>query len=85
MSDEIRCWCGVEGTYEELFDDACLDRSCGGTGELSCECGGDQCVCHHHGATECPGCEDCLDEEEFAFGMEDALDDDEHLASEAEG
>lgn len=60
MSDEIiRCWCGVEGTYEELFDDSCLDQSCAGTGELHCECGGDQCVCHHHGATECPGCEDC--------------------------
>jgi hypothetical protein len=65
MSDEIiRCWCGVEGTYEELFDDACLDRTCGGTGELDCECGGDQCVCHHHGATECPGCEDCEGDED---------------------
>jgi hypothetical protein len=59
----IRCWCGVEGTYEELFDDASLDRTCGGTGELNCECGGDLCVCHHHGATECPGCDDCEGDE----------------------
>ena len=43
-----------------------LDASCGGSGMLQCRCGGDQCVCHHHGETECPGCPDC-----------DAFDDDD--------
>ncbi len=52
------CWCGATGTYDELFADD-LDDGCGGTGELTCYCGGDQCVCHHHGHAECPGCEDC--------------------------
>ena len=60
----ITCWCGETGTYEELFDDSGLDTRCGGTGELQCHCGGDLCVCHHHGATECFGCPDCEDQEE---------------------
>ena len=55
----ITCWCGAVGTYDELFDDDFLDESCGGTGQLNCYCGGDSCVCHNHGSTECPGCEDC--------------------------
>lgn len=55
----ITCWCGATGTYDELFDDDGLDDRCGGLGELHCQCGGDLCVCHHHGAVECPGCEDC--------------------------
>jgi hypothetical protein len=38
----IACWCGAKGTYDELFDDACLDQSCGGTGYVECSCGGDQ-------------------------------------------
>ena len=57
--DKIRCWCGAEGTYDELFDSEVFERGCGGSGTLDCECGGDQCVCHHHGEVECPGCEDC--------------------------
>lgn len=48
----IKCWCGAEGTYEQLFDDA---ERCGGSG--MCLCGGDNCVCHNHG--ECGGCADC--------------------------
>lgn len=42
-----------------IFDDAFLDETCGGTGILYCYCGGDQCYCHHHGETDCPGCDDC--------------------------
>lgn len=52
------CWCGAVGKYDELFASD-LDETCGGTGSLVCYCGGDQCVCHHHGETDCPGCEDC--------------------------
>jgi hypothetical protein len=55
----ITCWCGEEGTYDQLFSDDDLDSSCGGTGELDCHCGGDLCVCHNHGTIECSGCEDC--------------------------
>lgn len=55
----ITCWCGARGICEELFDDACLDEGCGGTGSLNCYCGGDQCVCHNHGEVECPGCDEC--------------------------
>ena len=61
------CWCGAQGTYEELFDDSTLGDSCGGLGELQCECGGDFCVCHHHGAVECPGCPDCESEEDYGW------------------
>ncbi len=60
VDDEIiTCWCGESGTYDELFDESGIDDSCGGTGTLQCICGGDFCVCHHHGEIECPGCEDC--------------------------
>lgn len=60
VDDEIiTCWCGTKGTYDKLFDDSGLPPTCGGSGHLHCECGGDLCVCHHHGETECPGCEDC--------------------------
>ena len=55
----FQCWCGASGTYEQLFDDSGLDDTCGGLGSLHCHCGGDLCVCHHHGEVECPGCEDC--------------------------
>ena len=55
------CWCGAQGTYEELFDESGLEDCCAGTGSLNCFCGGDQCVCHFHGQTECNGCEDCED------------------------
>ncbi len=59
--DEIvTCWCGEQGTAEELFSDDPFLDNCGGTGFLYCHCGGDLCVCHHHGQEiECPGCEDC--------------------------
>ena len=59
------CWCGAIGTYEEMFDDDCLEEGCGGTRTLHCECGGDHlCVCHHHGECECPGCPDCESEDD---------------------
>lgn len=57
----IECWCGESGPAYRIFDDAFLDDTCGGTGTLYCHCGGDQCCCHHHGETDCPGCEDCRD------------------------
>lgn len=65
LDDEeiITCWCGAQGTEEELFDDAVFREACGGSGILNCICGGDFCVCHHHGEVECPGCEDCGHEE----------------------
>lgn len=53
------CWCGVENPY---FSDEDLDDTCGGAGELYCYCGGDLCVCHNHGSSDCPGCPDCEDE-----------------------
>ena len=60
LDDEIiQCWCGAKGTYAELFDDSGKENGCGGTGIVRCECGGDFCVCHHHGEVECYGCEDC--------------------------
>jgi hypothetical protein len=61
--DEITCWCGAKGTYDELFDESGLDIGCGGTGWVDCHCGGDLCVCCHHGQEqECPGCDECQDE-----------------------
>lgn len=68
----IECWCGVKGTYEELFDDLDCDDGCNGTGSINCYCGGEQCVCHHHGEYECPGCEDC---EGGEYGDYDWFDD----------
>lgn len=58
---EVECWCGEKGKVTELYDVSGLDGTCGGLGELNCYCGGDLCICHHHGATECPGCADCED------------------------
>lgn len=69
----ITCWCGEKGTYDELFDDIGLDEGCGGSGFVYCYCGGDLCVCHHHGQeVECPGCEDCVpdDEDDYWPGNE---------------
>lgn len=79
QDDEIiTCWCGAQGTYDDLFDDACLDGGCAGTGTLNCYCGGDQCVCHHHGEAECPGCENCdHGEDGFDDGMDDYCDDED--------
>lgn len=71
--ERMRCWCGQEGTCDELFDDSGLDDTCGGLGILNCRCGGDLCVCHYHGETDCHGCEDC---EEPAD--DDDLEDDFH-------
>lgn len=59
----MKCWCGAKGSYEDLFDQSGLEESCAGTGLLSCFCGGDLCVCHHHGSAECPGCDDCRKDE----------------------
>lgn len=65
--DQLRCHCGELGTYEELFDDAGLEP-CGGLRTTQCVCGGDLCICHNHGETECPGCVDCNDgSDEEAF------------------
>lgn len=63
----ITCWCGAVGTYEEMFSDAYLERSCGGTGQLTCFCGGDFCVCHNHGSDECFGCDDCDGDDEHGW------------------
>lgn len=63
------CWCGEVGTYKELCDDSGLEATCGGLGSLNCFCGGDQCVCHHHGETDCPGCPEC---EELESEMEES-------------
>lgn len=60
-TENIKCWCGAEGTYEDLFDSSGLDNRCSGTGALYCHCGGDLCVCHHHGEDQCLGCPDCVD------------------------
>lgn len=68
----LRCWCGAEGTYDELFDDDGLDASCGGTGHVDCHCGGDLCVCHHHGQeVECPGCDECPERDGDYDGWDD--------------
>jgi len=68
----ITCWCGATGTYEELFDETGLPPGgCGGIGILNCECGGDLCVCHHHGEVECPGCRDCEDADENDWWEDD--------------
>ena len=54
------CRCGAKGRYEDLCDESGLDFDCGGTGHVYCYCGGDLCVCHHHGQEqECPGCSSC--------------------------
>jgi hypothetical protein len=66
----ITCWCGAVGTFDELFDVSGLPKSsdqCGGTGCIQCECGGDQCVCHHHGEIACEGCEGCEDPADYAW------------------
>lgn len=71
--DIITCWCGAEGTYDELFDDSGLPESCGGLGVMHCECAGSFCQCHNHGEVQCDGCEDCEDDwdEDDDFYYED--------------
>lgn len=66
----IECWCGAKGTFEELFDSEVFEHTCGGTGMLNCECGGDFCCCHNHGEVECPGCEDCEFDDDYDFEEE---------------
>ena len=57
--EQWRCWCGAEGTCDELFADDFGGGYCGGLGVLTCQCGGVLCVCHNHGEIQCPGCPDC--------------------------
>lgn len=65
LDDEVTCWCGASGPYRELFDQAVFQDTCGGLCVLYCLCGGDHCVCHHHGQVDCPGCEDCQREDDW--------------------
>lgn len=55
----MSCWCGEENPEYAATGPFGLDRTCGGSGALYCNCGGDLCVCHWHGEAECDGCEDC--------------------------
>ena len=64
--DQLQCWCGAVGTYDELFgEDPPLQ--CGGNGSTDCHCGGDQCVCHWHGEIPCDGCSDCATFDDFGY------------------
>lgn len=72
-TDIVRCWCGASGEYSQLFDEDGLEATCGGLGVLHCRCGGDFCVCHHHGEVQCFGCPDCGDVDDD----DDFMDDDE--------
>jgi hypothetical protein len=60
-----KCWCGTRNPYY-----APLPRRCEGYGHIDCLCGGDFCVCHHHGGIECDGCVDCeeLDDSDIGEG-----------------
>jgi hypothetical protein len=42
-----------------------LSRTCGGTGWLDCECGGDFCVCTLNGGVDCLGCVDCREHDDY--------------------
>jgi hypothetical protein len=68
----VACWCGERRPY---FGP--LPARCGGFGHSPCLCGGEGCVCHHHGDIECDGCEDCQP------GDDDAMSD-EYLLNELE-
>lgn len=68
---KITCWCGATGTADELFSDYIYSQTCGGSGYLNCQCGGDFCFCHHHGEVECYGCEDCgYDDDDYDDGYD---------------
>lgn len=70
--DLFRCHCGFIGKMEEMFDESIYEQGCGGSGILHCECGGDICVCHHHGEIPCIGCDDCeADEDDEGFEDDD--------------
>lgn len=82
----FRCWCGAE-LDEEALDEmiAELPSTCGGTGTLRCECGGDLCVCHNHGEVDCDGCRDCEPRDPCRYCGEIACScDDDWRAFEAE-
>jgi hypothetical protein len=61
-----QCWCGVANPYYAPEPGG----NCGGLGVLECLCGGDLCVCHHHGEILCGGCDDCEseDDDDVAWG-----------------
>ncbi len=61
----ITCYCGDQGTYDELFNDSNAADGCGGSGRIQCYCGGDFCACHHHGSYECPGCDECCTDDDY--------------------
>lgn len=67
---EAPCWCGEQQAWYSL---SFLRRRCGGSGYLSCYCGGDFCVCHHHGEAECFGCADCESPGDDDYWYEDDL------------
>lgn len=69
--EKITCWCAAEGCYDQLFESNWLDTRCRGTGVLYCHCGGDLCVCHHHGEVDCYGCADCESDDEYYLYDED--------------
>jgi hypothetical protein len=49
--------CTTCGAQRAFF--ARLRGDCNGLGLVTCYCGGDTCVCHHHGYAECAGCNEC--------------------------
>lgn len=51
----VPCWCGEKNPHRERV----VADGCNGLGTLLCLCGGDFCICHHHGEVECPGCDAC--------------------------
>ena len=70
-SETFECWCGAVGRFEEMFDFTDSEGGCGGSGIINCECGGEFCVCHHHGEYECPGCDECKgDEDDYDWSDE---------------
>lgn len=69
-SEPFKCWCGVVNPYFSP-----IREGCGGMGYVNCICGGDFCVCHHHGEAECFGCEDCdQSDPDEDFYYEDEMD-----------
>lgn len=68
--DNPPCFCGETNP---MYLEEGLDETCGGGGMLRCRCGGDQCVCHHHGEIECPGCDDCDEPVDTDTGWDDGV------------
>ena len=72
--DDESCWCGEQ---HPAYLTGGLAATCDGSGFLECRCGGDQCVCYHHGEVECPGCSECNGDGEGPDERDDdAYDDD---------